>query len=211
MAKELEAVVSRKVKPIVESAMQKVLGVTIDELSNDISTKLTNPLAGFVIDPKIPFKQAKRQFKATYLQRLLKINYGNISEVAKQAAVDRRSIHRLVKGTVDVAKIRREMELAYDIKQQAISHIIEDVLGNYKNVLHPGKLDEMYRNVSTVSKDILESLPEQPVTLKEAEHEFEMEYFKQALKLNGSISQTARAVQLRYESLYRKLKRLGLV
>jgi len=90
-------------------------------------------------------------------------------------------------------------------------HIIEDVLGNYKNVLHPGKLDEMYRNVSTVSKDILESLPEQPVTLKEAEHEFEMEYFKQALKLNGSISQTARAVQLRYESLYRKLKRLGLV
>ena len=37
---ELEAVIERKVKPLVETAMQKHLGITISEIETDITEKL---------------------------------------------------------------------------------------------------------------------------------------------------------------------------
>ncbi|MFC1755683.1 hypothetical protein ACFL96_20225, partial [Thermoproteota archaeon] len=157
--KKLEETV-KAVKPLVDEAMHKVMGITIDEMSDDISEKLgRSPLIDFEIDTKIGFKEAKKQFVRKYLQKLLEINYGNISEVAKIADVDRRSIHRIVKESeIDVEKIRRKMAKAYEIKQSAFNAIIEDVLDNYKSVIHPVKLDEMYKNVSEFSRDLLDSI-----------------------------------------------------
>jgi transcriptional regulator with PAS, ATPase and Fis domain len=49
----------------------------------------------------LPFKEAKKQwvmtFERSYLQELLKKHNGNISATAKEAGVDRKTIHRLIK------------------------------------------------------------------------------------------------------------------
>lgn len=211
---KLEKTIKKQLAPIVEQTMHDVLGVTIDELNRDITAKLErSPFLDFPIDISIPYKQAKKQFKKHYLRKLLQVHYGNISEVAKQVHLDRRSIHRIVKETkLDVDTIRKEMAKAYEIKHETVGHIIEDILTNYKQVLHPMKLGEAYRNVDTVSKVILENLPEEPLPLKEAEDEFEREYLKKALQENGNnVTLTAKKIGLRYETLHRKCKALGLL
>ncbi|MFO8015493.1 MAG: helix-turn-helix domain-containing protein [Candidatus Woesearchaeota archaeon] len=209
----LEERAKRKVRPIVDEAVHKSFGVTIDEMSRDISEKMErSPLLRFEVDTSIPLKKARKRFAKEYLKRLLEINYGNISEVARIADVDRRSVHRLVKETgISVDRIRKDMAKAYDIKQMAISSIIEDVLDDYRTVFHPEKLDRMYRSVSDVSREILDVLPERQPTLKEAEEEFEKEYIRKALAENdGNITRTARKAGLRYETLHRKMKKHGL-
>ncbi|MBI1970732.1 hypothetical protein HYS47_03225 [Candidatus Woesearchaeota archaeon] len=214
MTRDLEKVVKKKVQPIVESSLHKLLGVTIGELSDDITEKLEkHPLLDMVIDTNIPFKQAKQQFKRGYIKKLLQLNYGNVSGAARIADIDRRSVHRFVKkGDIDVRNIRKEMARAYEIKQAAVGSIIQDVLEHYKSVLHPEKLNEVYHHVPDVSRDILGHLPEQPQSLKDAEEEFEREYFKKALaEHNSNVSKTAKKIGLRYETLYRKAKRLGLL
>lgn len=211
---KLEYVVKKDIKPIVDNSLHKFLGVSIDELNRDITTKLErSPLIDFDIDTNIPFKRAKKNFKKEYLKRLLQINYGNISEVARIAEVDRRSIHRIVKeANIDVGNIRREMAKAYVIRQDAIGNIIENVLDNYKEVIHPGKLNNLYESVNEVSKDILDHLPPKPMTLKEAEHEFEKEFIRAALLDNDlNVSKTAKNIHIRYETLHRKAKKLGLI
>jgi DNA-binding NtrC family response regulator len=203
----------RPVKPIVDEAMHRVMGITIDELSRDISDKLrTSPLLMFDITTKLGFKKAKKEFIKRYMKKLLQINYGNISEVAKIADIDRRSIHRIVKDSeIDVEKIRKDMAKAYEIKQSALNEIIEDVLDDYKMVIHPDKLGTMYKNVPEFSKDILEAIPEKQLTLKDAEEEFEREFIRKALAENGNnMTATAKKIRLRYETLLRKIKRYGL-
>ena len=203
----------KNVELIVDDAMKPVLGVSIGDLNKDISTKLErSPLLSFEIDTKLKFKQAKRKFKQQFLARLLRISYGNISEVAKKAGVDRRSIHRIVKDAgIDVSKIREEMIKPYQIRQKAVESVIEDVLEHYKTVIHPEKMAEVYRKVDTVSKDILDELPDKMITLKNAEEEFEKEYLRKVLAENaGSMTSTAKKIGLRYETLLRKMKALGL-
>ncbi len=203
----------KDVEHIVSDAMQKVLGVSISELSKDISGKLSkSPLLDFTVDTKIQFKIAKKKFKQDYLRKLLRTAYGNISLVAKKAGVDRRSIHRIVKDAgINVDKIREEMIKPYDIKQKAVGNIIEDVVDQYKTVIHPQKIEEVYKNVAGVSRDILDELPDKPMTLKKAEEEFEREYLKKALaECDGNATKCSKKVGLRYETLLRKLKSLGL-
>ena len=212
--KGLERLVKKKVKPIIDTAMQKFIGITINEINKDISEKLEkSPLIDFEIDTKIKFKEAKKIFKKAYLKKLLQINFGNISQVARAADLDRRSIHRIIKKSdINVGKIREEMIRPYEIKQSAVSSIIEDVLGHYKEVIHPEKLEKVYEDVPKISKEILNNLPEKPLTLKEAEEEFEREYFKKALEENGfNVTVAAKKIGLRYETLHRKAKKLGVV
>ncbi len=203
----------KDVEDIVSDAMQKVIGVNIAELSKDISGKLSkSPLLDFTVDTKIKFKTAKKRFKQDFLRRLLRTSYGNISLVAKRAGVDRRSIHRIVKESgINVSKIREEMIKPYQIKQKAVGNIIEDVIDHYRTVIHPSKVEEVYRNVGSVSKDILDELPEKQLTLKQAEEEFERAYLTKALvECGGNATKCAKKVGLRYETLLRKLKVLGL-
>ncbi len=203
----------KTVEHIVDDAIKPVLGVSIDDLNRDISEKLSkNPLMSFDIDTRLNFKQAKKKFKQQFLSRLLRVTYGNISEVAKRAKVDRRSIHRIVKDAgINVAKIREEMIKPYQIRQKAVGGVIEDVLEHYKNIIHPEKVAEVYKQVDSVSKEILDELPEKQISLKQAEEEFEQEYLRKALAENsGNLSKTAKNIGLRYETLLRKLKTRGL-
>ena len=207
MSRDLE----RTLQPIVDEAVKQAFGVRIAELSEDLSARLQNPLSGFTVDPHVPYKQAKKQFRKEYIRKLLRINYGNISEVARQANVDRRSIHRLIKETgVDVGKIRHDMERSYDVQTQSVSSVISSVLDSYKSVLHPTKLSEAYRNVPVLSKAIIDQLPEQPLPLDTAEEEFEQEYLRRALALHGTVPITAKKIGIRYETLHRKCKKFGL-
>lgn len=202
----------KDVEQIVNDAMKPVLGATIGELTKDISAKLEkSPLIDFDIDTKASFKQAKKKFKQQFLSRLLRVSYGNISEVAKKAGVDRRSIHRVVKDAgIDVARMREEMLRPYEVKQKAIGNIIGDVLDHYKNVIHPDKIAAAYKSVTSISKDILDELPDKPLTLKQAEAEFEKEYIKKVASEGKSLSELSKKIGIRYETLLRKMKTLGL-
>jgi DNA-binding NtrC family response regulator len=214
MSKNLELVIRKRVKPIITSKMHEVLGVTIEELNEDITEKLQkNPLLDFPIDTSMPFKQAKKKFKKQYLRRVLQIYYGNVSEAAKVVDMDRRTLHRIAKEEgIEVKGIRQKMAKVYHIKEHAISGVIEETLDQYKGVIHPEKLDNAYHHVSDVSKEIMESLPEKPPTLKEAEEEFEKRFLKKALQEhNKNITRTAAKIGLRYETLHRKAKKYGLV
>jgi len=209
---DLERVIQDKVKPLIDSSMQKFLGITIKELSTDISDRLKRtPLLDFKIDTGMPFKKAKKLFKKEYVRKLLQLKQGNISDVARIAAIDRRSIHRFAKDLKkEVQKIRKEITNLYS-KETAVKSIIEESLDTFKGTITPKKLENAYKNVSTISKDILKELPIKQLTLKQAMEEFEKEYLKKAMKENlNNISKTAKAVGLRAETLFRKLRKLGL-
>ena len=56
--------IEEKIKPVVKDATYKVLGVSIDELTDDITSKLTiSSLIDIGIDTSIRFKKAKKKFK----------------------------------------------------------------------------------------------------------------------------------------------------
>lgn len=206
--------IEEKIKPIVKEATHKFLGVSIDELTSDITTKLTkSSLIDIEIDTKIPFKEAKKRFKKDYLEKMLKLHLGNISEVAKLTHVNRRSLHRLINEfDIDVNKIKKEMKKPYDIKATAIGHVIEKTLDDYKGVIHPDKLEKAYEGVPEISGDITKELPERPMSMKDAEDEFERRYLQKVLiEHNHNITQTAKAIGLRFETLHRKLKSLKLI
>jgi len=213
MAEEnIDELLDEKIKPLIKEATTKLLGVTVDELTEDITAKLSrSPLLEFPIDTSLKFKEAKKRFKRAYLEKMLQVHLGNISEVARYADIDRRSIHRLIKSLkISITKIKKDLIKPYDIKRSAVSHAIEGVLDLYKGVLHPKKLKSMYQGVTELSDNLLKELPEQRMTLKEAEEEFEKSYFKKALKENNNISKTAKKIGLRYETLHRKIKPLNL-
>jgi len=201
-----------KITPVIDEMMKKVMGVKLEELGKDISDKLLKrPFFHFEADITISFPKAKRAFKRAYLLQLLRRNYGNISEVAKLAGLNRRSIHRLVKPS-EVDKIRKDLPHPLYVKKEYLVGAIEDVLGNYKSIIHPKMLKEVYRSVPGISEDLLKALPEKPMTLDEAEQEFERDYLKKALEENKyNLKKTAAKSKLRYETLLRKIKKLNIV
>lgn len=210
---ELENIVEKRVKPIVEKAMHDFLGITIAEIESDISDKLKrSPLIDFEIDTKIPFKKAKKAFKKAYLTRLLQSRSGNISDVAKISGLDRRSVHRLIiELKIRIEQFRNELAKAEYTKHEAVQNIVEETVETYKSALNPEKLKTFYKNAPSISKNIARELPKSPITLSEAEKEFEKIYLKKALEENSSnISKTAKKIGLRFETLHRKLKSLRL-
>ena len=214
MPKEtLDKVLKKKVEPLLEETMHKILGVTISEFGKDISDKIEkNPLIAYDIDTSLSFKAAKKLFKKQFLTRMLQTNFGNISIVALKTGLDRRSIHRAIKSlNIGIKGIRRDMIKADYYRKEAVGHILKDTLDSYKTIIRPGKLEEMYGNVNQISQDIVKELPAIEMPWDDAEKLFEIEYFKKALKENkNNVSKTARKIGIRYETLHRKLKKLGL-
>lgn len=211
--KELETIVESRVRPLLAGAMHEKLGVTIAEIQSDISDKLKrSALLEYDVDTALPFKQAKKRFKRQYVARLLQLNSGNVADVARIAEVDRRSIHRIIaEAKIEVQKFREMFDRAY-FKQMAVQDIIQGSLEQYKSSLHPVKYKALYSEAPQLSKNIVRELPESPKTLKEAEKEFERRYLEVVLAENqNNISKTARKIGLRFETLHRKLKSLGLL
>jgi DNA-binding NtrC family response regulator len=214
MAKEeLEEVLKKRVKPLLDSAMQRFIGAKVSDIETDIADKLMkSPLFEFEIDLNLGFKMAKKMFKRTYLIALLQKHLGNVSKVAEVAGIDRRSIHRmLIEMKLNPEKFRKEISKPEYLKEAAVKGIIEETLDSYKKVINPGRLEAMYKHVPDLTKDILKELPEAPMALKDAEHEFEKQFILRALKeTKFNITQAAKRIGLRFETLHRKMKMLGM-
>jgi len=211
---ELEEVIEKRVKPIVEKAMHRWLGVTVSEIKADVSDKLKKaPLLEYEISTKTPFKKAKKLFKKIYLSKLLSRFSGNITDVAEAAGLDRRSVHRLIEELdLDPEEFRGTLAKTEYVRQEAVKNIIQESAETYKGSLSPAKFKEFYRHAPELSKNIIKELPTKPMTLKQAEREFEKTYLRKALKQNkGNITKTAKKIGLRFETLHRKLKALNLI
>lgn len=214
MDEKLERLIEQKVKPIVEEAMQKHLGITISEVEHDISDRIKkSPLIEFDIDISVPFKQAKRLFKKKYINRLLQLNLGNVAEVARISGLDRRSVHRLITELdIDPDRFRQVLMRGAYVKKAEVKNIIESSVEHYKSALNPEKYHQFYEHVPELSEDIARELPESPLPLKDAEKEWEKRFLSRALANNNhNISRTAKKIGLRFETLHRKLKSLGLI
>ncbi len=209
----LELVLEKKVRPLIKDTTSKFLGVSIEKLTEDITSTLSrSPFGDIKVIYSLKYKQAKKQYKKDLLSRILILHLGNISEAAKVLGVDRRTLHRMINEMkIDVNKIKAELLKPYYIKVSALSEAIEDVLQDYKTIIHPKKLEEMYKNVPTLSEDIIKDLPDPKISMKEAEDMFERDYFKYHLnKSSGNISKAAKTIGIRFETLHRKIKRLGM-
>ncbi len=196
----------------VAKATKELIGISIKELNETLLDKLGKPLINFTIDTSIPFKQAKRIFKKQFFSQLIETHYGNISEVADFTDVDRRTIHRIVKELgIDVKKLRSELLNPDHYKKMIVGSRVKDALDEYKDVIREEALQKAYEKVTDFSKEILNEIPTKKLTLKEAEDEFEKKYLTKALEENNhSVTITAKKSGIRYETLIRKMKALGI-
>ena len=88
---------------------------------------------------------------------------------------------------------------------------VKDALDEYKDVIKEEALQKAYEKVPKFSKEIINEIPTKKLTLKEAEEEFERRYLMKALEENNhNITTTAKKIKIRYETLIRKLKSLGI-
>ena len=209
----IEEQIEKKVKPILDRAMHRHLGITVDEIKSDMTDKLKkNPLLDLLIDYSKPYKEAEEDFKRQYVIKLLIKFFGNVSEVAKLSGLERRTIHRLIKRFhIHAAKIRREMAKIDYVKEMAVSDIIENTLDNYKAIINPERLESFYAHADELSKEIIKELPEEIITWKEAEEDFDKRYLSHVMQEEPSTVKAAKRIKLRYETLHRKLKKLGLL
>ncbi len=143
---------------------------------------------------------------------MLELHYGNVSEVARLSGLNRRSIHRAVKELgVNIEKIRNDFLKAEFYVKEAVDDTIRDVLDSYKKIIRKERLDTFYSHVPEVSEIIAKELPIVDVSWKDFEKDFEKKYLEKALNENNrDLSKTAKKIKLRYETLLRKIKRLGL-
>lgn len=202
-----------RINPMIQESLHKFLGVTINELNRELSDRIeSNPLISFDINTSLSFKAAKKLFKKQFLQNLIRNHYGNVTEVARIAGIDRRSVHRaVIELKINITKVRKELLRPDYYKKEAIDDIFRRTLDQYKEVIHPEKLREVYKGVPSLTSDIVKELPAAEMTLKEAEMEFERQYLKKALDENRwNISLTSRKIKLRFETLHRKIKKLGI-
>ena len=199
------------IKPIIEDILKRNIGLSISELNNDITTKLhENPLINYNLNTNLKLKDAKKEFKKEFIKRVLSMNYGNISEVAKQIDVNRKTIHRLVED-YEIKNIRSFMEKSYSIKERAIGQVIEDVQEGYKEFIHPNKLEDIYGNIPSMTEDLIQTIPIKELTLEEAEEIFEKKFMTKVLNLeNHNLKKTADHLGIRYETLLRKIKKLQI-
>ena len=209
----LEKVMKNKIEPMIDEAMHKYIGITISEVSEEISDRIEkNPLLSYEINTELSFKAAKKLFKKEFITRMLYAHFGNVAEVARITGLDRRSIHRAIKiFRIKVGKIRKQMERIIYTRREAVDSILKKTFDQYKSIIRPSKLENMYRNVEKLSENIIRELPAVDMAWKKAEIEFEKEFIKKVLKENKfNITKTAKKIKLRYETLHRKIKKLGL-
>jgi DNA-binding NtrC family response regulator len=212
MTANLDTAVDQKVKPLVQGAMQKYLGIKVSEIEADITDQLKrSTLLDIPINTRTPYKQAKKAFKRAYLMRLLQQHLGNVSTAADVAGIDRRSIHRLVLSLkVPTIKFREDAEPSY-VRQATVHGIIQGVMEHYRAALSPVKYKAFSANTGALSEDIVKELPEEHLTMKDAERAFEQAYLSQLMKECSTITEAAQRARLRYEVLHRKLKGLNLI
>jgi DNA-binding NtrC family response regulator len=203
--------VEEKVKPLLEEAMHRYLGVHVSEIESDISDLLHSPLLGFLVDSTLPYRKAKAAFQRFYILRALRRSQGNISDAAALLAVSRRTLHRLIsRHGISAGEVRRDARSGEYARITEVQGLIERTLSTYRAALNPSRFTDLYKHAPVLSKDIIKEMPERLLSLDEAEREFERQYFRELLKGAPTVVGAARKAGIRYETLFRKLKELKL-
>ena len=192
--------------------MEKNLGITIPKMESDITDKLKNPQMQIYIPPNLNFSAAKRKFKAEFLKKGLLQHLGNVSQLAKTLGIDRRSVHRAIKSLdIDVEELRTKEENKEKYQQEAVDRTLRSTFDKYKEIIQPQKMERMYSDIPSLSRNIAKLLPSHELSWKQAEREFEKQFLGQVLKeQENDISKAAQKLKIRVETLYRKVKKLGL-
>lgn len=209
MASDLESTIKEKVTPLLEGTMEKSWGITIPCIGSDISDKLRNPLLHVYVPQTTTFHAAKKRFKAAFLKTELHRHLGNVSQLAKLLGVDRRSVHRAIRELdIDMQLVRHHLK---NDQERIVDQTIRSTLGQYRSFIQPEQLEKFYLHIPELSRSIAQILPHQDLTWKQAEREFERQLLSHAVESReGDIPSTAKQLQIRVETLYRKLKKLGI-
>jgi DNA-binding NtrC family response regulator len=210
--KGLEEAIKEKVTSLLEESMEKHWGITVPKIEDDITAKLGSPSLNIYIPPDLSFSAAKKTFKAEFLKRELRMHKGNISHLAKQLGIDRRSVHRTIKDMgIDVDKLRKELDSSESYETKFVDETLRSTLDQYKEIIRPQKMEQMYQEVQSLSRNIAKILPFKEVSWKDAEKEFEKQFLEKALDVNKhNITKTANKIKIRAETLHRKIKKLGI-
>ena len=210
--KNLEETIKEKVAVLLEETMEKSWGIAIPKVESDITDRLQNPLPMKFYVPSSSFQEAKTKFKVEFLKTQLRLHRGNISQSAKFLGLDRRSIHRVVKDLgITIEKNKEQAEVNDNDQEHFIDRAIRSTLDQYKEIIQPQKMEKIYQEVPALSRNIAKILPHYHFTWRQAEREFEKQFISEALKEYGwKIAETARRINLRPETLHRKVKKLGL-
>jgi transcriptional regulator of acetoin/glycerol metabolism len=210
--KGLEEAIKEKVTSLLEESMEKHWGITVPKIEDDITAKLGSPSLNIYIPPNLSFSAAKKTFKKEFLKRELRMHKGNISHLAKQLGIDRRSVHRTIKDMgIDIDKLRKELESSESYETKFVDDTLRSTLDQYKEIIRPQKMEQMYQEVHSLSRNIAKILPFKEVSWKDAEKEFEKQFLEKALEVNKhNITQTANKIKIRAETLHRKIKKLGI-
>src|SRR3989338_1683530 len=207
----LEETLKEKVSGLLEKTMAKSWGISIPKVESDITDKLKNPQLNIYIDTASTFQEAKHKFKVEFLKNELRLHKGNVSQLARMMGLDRRSIHRVMKDSGIKREALQQDRSEEDYTETIIDQTIRSTLDEYKEIIQPQKMEKMYEEVPELSRNIAKRLPHQHLTWKLAGTEFEKQFLAEALKENSwKISQTAKQIALRPETLHRKVTKLGL-
>ncbi len=210
--KDLEATIKEKVAPLLEETLEKSFGVVIPQMEQDITDRLSQPVMNIYVPLVASYKEAKKRFRQEFLRRELLLKRGNVSHLAKMLGVDRRSVHRAIKELkIDVEGLRDEGEGEMKYKEQVVDQTIRGALEQYKSIFHPARMEDLYKDVPLLSKHIAQVLPLEQLSLKEAEREFERQFFLHHVEAEkGNLKVAAKELGLRVETLQRKMKKLGI-
>ncbi|MFP4656008.1 MAG: helix-turn-helix domain-containing protein [Candidatus Woesearchaeota archaeon] len=192
---------------IIEDIFHKYLGVTIKELSQDITKKIDEPLIESIVKEERDMKKAKEIFLHHYIIRHLESHHGNVKSASKEAGVNRRTLHRMIsRFNIETSFMRgRRKETAYETQ---IHDAIERSLNKYEEIIHPNKFDAIYNRITDITKDIANNTDSSSrMSLKDAEDTFLADFISKAIERNhGNLSRAARELGIRYETLHRKMK-----
>ena len=210
--KDLETALKEKVEPLLEETMERHLGISIPRIEADITDKLRQPGLNIYIPLHTNFPQAKKIFKKEFFKKEIQANQGNVSQLAKNLDLDRRSIHRTIKDLgIKIKELRTKPSEPQQQKEDFIGQQIRSTLENYEEIIQPQKMEKIYEQVKNLSKNIAKFLPKEEFTWKQAEREFEKQFLYNALEESSwNITETAKKIKLRPETLHRKIKKLGL-
>lgn len=180
---------------------KKSLEKTIQEKYWEISfpsLELLNPRMSLYIAKNATFSDAKKIFKKELLRRELRMSGGNVTVVAKDLGIDRKTVQRVIRE-LDIPFIDKGgIEIFVNDDDQVYKFPKEDISINYFYKRESGKLKTFIKEYDDLS-------------WKEAELEFEKQFIWQALKRNNmNISKTAKDIGLRIETIYRKIKLLKI-
>ncbi len=209
---DLEKTIEEKISPMLEKSMEDTWGISIPKIESDITDKLKNPKSNIYISTELKFNEAKKEFKKEFFKQELRLHQGNISELAENLDLDRRSVHRTVKKlNIDMDLIRHQPLSEDEFQEEQINKTIKSTLDQYKEIIQPPKIEQMYKEMESLSRNIVKILPLYKSTWKSAETMFEKEFLTHALKkTDWNIEKAAKNTGLCLETVYRKIKKLNL-